>query len=152
MDGQLRPQGGAFDMGADEFYLGDNVEPLPDIAVNGFDMTTVSQAQGKTVLTYIGMKPGSSAGVEGDWWIVVRPPFPYPVFSIMYENRNWKKGVHPSRAAALEEVYPYMVLRANSSRMPLGVYTFCFGVDLEMNGSPDWKKLFLDTAYLRVLP
>lgn len=152
MDGQLRPQGGAFDMGADEFYLGGNVEPLPDIAVNGSDVTTVSQTKGETVFTSIGMKPGSSAGVEGDWWIVVRPPFPYPVFSIMYEGRNWKKGVHVSREAALEEVLPYMVLRAKSSRMPLGVYTFYFGVDVEMNGSLDWKKLFLDAAYLRVLP
>jgi hypothetical protein len=62
---------------------------------------------------------------------------------------SWKAGISPSYQGPLMTLPPYQVL--NLGGLPSGSYRVYFGVDLNMNGSPD-GNLYLDSVEISLPP
>lgn len=127
------------DMGADEHYVG---QPVPDIKANGSD-GPVTIPQGENLIVTVALDPGSHDGENADWWVTAKTPFGRYWYT---SDRRWVESDTPVRAhgGPLFDLSPYEVL--NTSDLPVGAYTFHFGVDLLMNGSLDQPVLSYDSV------
>jgi len=125
----------------------DNIEvfsavasPGPDIKANGSDgPLTISVGTNLTVT--VALDPGDYDGEDADWWVTAKTPFGRYWYT---SDRRWVRSDAPIRVhgGPLFDLSPREVL--NNSGLPIGAYTFYFGVDLFMNGSLDFSDLYSD--------
>ena len=116
--------------------------PQPDIKANGFD-GPLTIPYGTNLTVTIALDPAGYDGEECDWWVVGGTSFGLFWYTL---DRGWVRSDVPIRVygGPLFDLSPFEVL--NISGLPVGAYTFYFGVDMLMNGSLDLPELYYDSV------
>ncbi|HHF53335.1 hypothetical protein DRP98_09565 [candidate division KSB1 bacterium] len=111
--------------------------PAPDIKANCSDGPLTIFPGDNLTITVI-LFPGSHDGEDADWWVAATSPFGLYWYTL---DLGWVRSDAPIPvyAGPLFKLSPYDVL--NTTDLPIGKYTFYFGVDLLMNGSLDFDQL-----------
>jgi len=128
-----------------------NVNPVPDVKAKGPDEpVTTSGADNLTVT--VSLDPGNKSGENADWWVVVNTPFPSPKDWYHYDlTSGWVPGLDFTHQGPLADLTPpFEVL--NMSGLPIGAYTFYFGVDMVMNGPLDMGQIYYDGVVVNIIP
>ena len=141
-EGDPRISGATVDMGADE-YLSTMIEPIPDIKANGSD-GPVHLAPNDNLSVTVGLNPGSHSGENADWWVVADIPFGWYYYNLY----SWIPGFSVTYQGPLFDLSPFEVL--NITGLPVGTYTFYFGVDMVMNGSLDMDQIYYDSVEVNI--
>jgi len=81
--------------------------------------------------------------------VAVESPFGLYWFTL---DMGWVRSDAPIRVSGgpLFSLSPYTVLEM--STLPVGMYTFYFGVDMIMNGSLDFNELYHDSVVVTITP
>jgi hypothetical protein len=126
-------------------------DPVPDIKANGSDGPVKISSSDILSIT-VELAAGSRAGENADWWVVVYTPFPPPDDWYYYDvnSDTWNPGFVATYQGLLFDLSTYEVL--NMSGLPVGSYTFYFGVDMIMNGSLDMDQAFYDSVEVTITP
>ncbi|MHC4489396.1 MAG: metallophosphoesterase family protein [Planctomycetota bacterium] len=108
-------------------------DPVPDIKANGSD-GPITIPYGTNLTVTIALDPGGHDGEDCDWWVVGGTSFGFFWYTL---DRGWVRSDPPIRVygGPLFDLPPFDVL--DITALPVGTYTFCFGVDLLMNGLLD---------------
>ena len=128
-------------------YEGQVVFPLPDIKANGSD-GPVSIPEGDPISITIELDPGIYPGIQADWWCAADTPFGW----YYYDGSigTWLPGFYVSYQGPLFTLTPpFEVL--SMSGLPIGGYTFYFGVDGNRNGNLD-EPLYYDSVEVSITP
>jgi parallel beta-helix repeat protein len=152
IDGDARPQSDGYDMGADE-YVPEVQLPIPDVKANNED-GPITITPDDTLSIKVELDAGDYEGEDADWWAVaVRylPDVPFPVGLYWYNvsGGTWVLGVSVTYQGPLFDLTPSVEI-LNISGLPIGIYSFYFGVDMDMNGLVDSDKLYLDSVEVTV--
>jgi len=137
-DGESRIMNGIVDIGADEYTA--VTPPLPDIKANGSD-GPVNLVHGDGLSVTVALDPGSMAGNNADWWVVVNTPLGWYHYDALFDL--WLPSIAVSYQGPLFTLSPYEVLNTtagpqiliNTQALPSGTYRFYFGVDMNMDGA-----------------
>lgn len=102
---------------------------VPDIKAKGSDVP-VTINQGNLLSVTVTLDPGSRDGEDADWWVAATSPFGLFWFTL---DRGWVSSDSPIRVhgGPLFSLSPYIILEM--STLPVGDYTFYFGVDDNMD-------------------
>jgi hypothetical protein len=84
---------------------------------------------------------------SADWWLAGRSPFGWFSYHI---GQEWLPGIDVTYQGALFDLPVRQVL--NMTQLPVGSYTFYFGVDMLMNGSFDSGEAYIDSVRVTVTP
>jgi len=120
--------------------------PVPDIEANGSEgPVTILQQDLLTVTA--SLDPIDSYGEDADWWVAAASPLGLYWFTL---NSGWVKSLTPIRVygGPLFNLIPRSILEI--STLPVGDYTFYFGVDMIMNGTLDLNNLFYDSVKVNI--
>ena len=150
MEGDQNPFSDSYDMYPGFWYtveMEEEGEPLPDIKANGSDGPLEIDPD-ETLSVTIELNPGIYAGYPVDWWVVADTPFGWYYYDSGTED--WLPGFKVSYQGPLFELTPpFEVL--NTSDLPVGGYTFYFGVDGNRNGNLD-EPLYYDSVEVTITP
>ncbi|MCP4262624.1 MAG: hypothetical protein GY774_34740 [Planctomycetes bacterium] len=125
-----------------------SADPFPDITANGSDgPVTIPSSDNLSI--EIGLDSAGRTD-NADWWVLTATPFAPPNDWYYYNLSDWVPGFSVTYQAPLFDLSPYEVL--NMSGLPVGSYTFYFGVDLIMNGSLDMGQIYYDSVEVEVTP
>lgn len=109
-------------------------ESMPDIKANGSDGPLVVSS-GEPISITLNLAPGSRDGVEADCWVVARTSLDAPFDLLFYTHPGqWSGEMARVFEAPLATVDN---MEASSFNLPVGDYTFYFGVDDNADRSPD---------------
>lgn len=118
----------------------------PDVKVNGSDGPFVLSASGLLSVT-VSLPDGSQSGANADWWIAAQTPMGL----YWYTFAGWVfNATQPVYQGALQTVTSAEILRLSATGLPVGTYTFYFGVDTTVNGQLDFDSLRYDAAVVLV--
>ena len=121
--------------------------PVPDIKANGSD-GLVSVSHGTPVSIAISLDPGDHAGQNADWWVVESAADGWYYYDVVGGSWSFVPGLSVTYQGGLFNFASFEVL--NTSGLPVGTYTFYFGVDMNMNGSLDFSQLYCDYVVVNV--
>ena len=124
-----------------------NINPSPDITANSSD-GPITVTQTDTLLISLTLDAGTFIGNNADWWILADTPFGW--YRYCYICGQWFSGQHVTYQGPLSDLSPYQVL--NITGLPVGSYTFYFGVDTNMNGSIDLGQIYYDSVNVTITP
>jgi hypothetical protein len=117
---------------------------LADIKANSSDgPVTISQSNPLSVT--IGLNAAGSTA-NADWWALADTPVGW--FRYNVGSDTWVPGMTVSHQGPLGNMGPYEVL--NRSGLPLGDYTFYFGVDTVMNGLINMGQMYYDSVEVNI--
>ena len=108
------------------------VAPTPDIKANG-SYGWLYVIPGDNLSVTVTLNTGDLLGQNADWWVAAETPFGWYHYDV--NSGSWIPGLTVTYQGPLFALSLYEVL--NMSGLPEGTYTFYFGVDTLMNGSPD---------------
>lgn len=93
----------------------------------------------------------SSYGINADWWLVAYTPFGlfYYTYPDTWNHASDLDNIRPAHRGPLFDLSPVEVL--NITWLPIGTYTFYFGVDTKMNGNIDFNQLYVDYVSLEAI-
>jgi len=92
----------------------------------------------------IGLATGGST-TEVDWWLAIDTPFGW----YRYQAAGfWQPGLAVSHQGPLFGITDHLQV-LDMADLPIGAFTFYFGVDQDMNGQVD-EPLFYDTVAVDV--
>jgi len=86
--------------------------------------------------------------VQADWWCLADAPFGW--YSYNAGTENWVPGFHVSYQGPLFELTPPSEV-LNVSDLPMGDYTFYFGIDGKRNGHLD-DPLYYNSVEVSIKP
>ncbi len=124
-----------------------DVSPLADIKVNGSD-EPVTIVEGQDLTVEVSLDPRSKAGEDADWWLLAESPFGWYRYDL--GGGNWVPGLEAAHMGPLTPLEPSTAYDGTAS--PAGFYTLYFGVDTNMNGTPDMGAMHYDSVEVTVLP
>jgi len=122
-------------------------DPSPDIKANGSD-GPVGITLGNSLSVTIELDPGIYTGYAADWWCVADAPFGWYYYDAATEG--WLPGFKVSYQGPLFNLTPPSEV-LNLFDLPLGGYTFYFGVDGNRNGNLD-EPLYYDSVEVNITP
>lgn len=117
--------------------------PLPDVKANGSD-TPISIPRSETLSVTAKLNDGGVSSTA-DWWLVGRTPLGWFSYDI---GQEWLPGIDVTYQGALFDLPVQQVL--NMAHLPVGSYTFYFGVDMLMNGGFDFGEAYIDSVQVTV--
>jgi cellulose 1,4-beta-cellobiosidase len=118
--------------------------PMPVIEANGA-VESVTVPQSTPVSITVALDPVAQAGRNADWWIVSATPF--GLFSYVYPS-GWIQNIDLAVQTHLFTLPAFEVLNMN---LPVGDYTFFFGVDMTPNRKLD-SPLYYNAVQVHVTP
>jgi hypothetical protein len=121
-------------------------DPVADIKANGSD-SPITIAQGANLIVTVELDPGDRSGDNADWWVLADAGGgTWYYYSL---SGAWYPGAAVTHQGPLFNLTPpFEVL--NMSGLPVGTYTFYFGVDMNMNGTIDSGDLFYDSVTVTI--
>lgn len=119
--------------------------PVADIKANGSD-TPLTLNYGDNLDIDISLDPGSEAGNNADWWLIVDSPFGWYRYKVA--NCSWIPGFVVTYQGSLSGFGPLNVY--SGTALPVGTYNFHFGVDMDMNGALDMGQMYYDSVSVTV--
>jgi hypothetical protein len=145
LDGNPRPYGAGYDMGAYE-YQGSAPNP-PDIKANGEDGPIIVSPTTPVAIN-IAIDPGGYAGQNVELWIVVQWPFGrfWNYYSYVYPQ-GWLPGIARCIQMPLPALSSTNVL---TTTLPPAEYEFFFLIDDTVDGIP--QGTWLDSVKVKVTP
>jgi hypothetical protein len=126
-----------------KLYLTKAVDP--DIKANGSNGPVNITPHDNLVVT-VELNPGSHSDEDADWWVAANTPFGRYYYDV--GGGSWIPGFSVTYQGALFDLSSFEVL--NMSGLPVGTYTFYFGVDMIMNGSLDYDQLYYDSMEVNI--
>jgi hypothetical protein len=119
-------------------------EPIPNMSANGSD-GPISITQSDSLKIKISL---ISYGLtdEVDYWLAFKGPSGW--FHFDYGSKTWLPGIDVTHQQALSDIGSKKVFK--SSGLAPGVYTFYFGVDMDMNGKITKSSLYKDEVKVTV--
>jgi hypothetical protein len=121
-----------------------SVSPISaDIKANGSD-SPVTIAPSDTLSVTIELDSGGNTN-NADWWVLGDTPFGWYYFDLY---SGWLPGINCTYQGPLVDLGSYEVL--NMSGLPVGYYTFYFGVDTLMNCLIDTGQLYYDSVDVNI--
>jgi hypothetical protein len=120
--------------------------PVPDIKANGSD-GPVEIALSEALSVTIELDPGDYPGVQADWWCVADTPFGWYYYD---DTGTWLPGLYVSYQGPLFILTPPLEVLSMYG-LPIGGYTFYFGVDGNRNGNLD-EPLYYDSVEVSITP
>jgi hypothetical protein len=114
---------------------GETVSCVPDIKANGQDGRVILSS-GTTLTITVSLSPGDQIGETADWWVLADAWGNKFSFTPM----GWILGTEPYMQYPLFGISDIQVF---SGLLPIGEYSFYFGVDTNPNGIVD-SQLFYD--------
>jgi hypothetical protein len=126
-------------------------DPESDIKANGSD-TTITITQGDALSVTIELDPGSQAGEDADWWILMKTSDPKPNnwYYFHVPTKSWLLGRSVTLQRSLFDIGTRKVPK--TSGLAAGTYTFYFAVDMVMNGAIDVSEAFYDKVKVIINP
>ena len=143
LDGNTRPQDAGYDIGAYEWVSA----PKATIQANGSN-GPVTVSSGTPVSITISLNPGDKAGQNADWWVAESAPDGWHYYDVIGGSWSFLPGLSVTYQGPLFNFTSFGVL--NTSGLPVGSYTFYFGVDMNMNASLDFDQLYYDSVVVNV--
>jgi hypothetical protein len=142
--------GDVFVLKLDENLIGP-YPPVPDIQANGSDQPIIIARWTPLSIT-AALDSGDHAGEDADFWALCKTPFPAPNDWYFYDpsSQSWLQGRTVSHQDSLFNFSSQEIL--NRSNLLPGVYTFYFGVDMNMNGSLNPAVLYYDSVQVTITP
>jgi len=133
--------------GADQtFTTPSGSAPVPEILANNSD-GSVTISTGDPVSITVSLTPACCADQNADWWLVQLSP-DGNFYYLHLSTTSMVQGLLPTYQGALFTLGSMQVL--NLSDLTVGIHTFYFGVDLNMNGSLDTNYLYYDSVSITV--
>ncbi len=137
----------------------ETLSPLPDVKANGSDLP-ISVILG-TPFTLTGhLNANSLSGQNADWWAgveITNSPLckldPNSLYCVWYHydlSLGWMPGLTTTAQVPLYDTDTYDVL--SMSWLPIGTYTYYFGVDMVMNGLLDLDQIYYDSVEVNINP
>jgi len=128
------------------FVIPPNPPPIPDVKANGSD-GPVTIPQGDNLIVTISLDPVTHNGEAADWWISANSPFGTFWFTL---GSGWVFSGVPISVfgGPLFSFSSFTILQI--SNLPVGVYTFSFGVDLIPNGTLDLTQFYNDSVEVNI--
>jgi Tol biopolymer transport system component len=120
--------------------------PVCDIKANGSD-GPVGLTLGDTLSVTIELDPGIYPGIQADWWCAADTPFGWYYYD---DTGTWLSGFEVSYQGPLFDLTPPLEVLSISG-LPIGGYTFYFGVDGNRNGNLD-EPLYYDSVEVNITP
>ncbi|MBF0552608.1 MAG: hypothetical protein HQK60_19010, partial [Deltaproteobacteria bacterium] len=125
-------------------YLAPNLHLQPSVKANGsHDPLTISSTSPVSIT--ISLDPGTAAGQKADWWVAAGTSSGW--YSYSYSG-GWLPGINLYTQAVLSS--SAQTVEVLNMALPVGDYTFYFGVDLTPNGSLDMDTLRYDSVQVYV--
>lgn len=122
------------------FELLPTSDPLPDVKVNNSD-GPVTIAPGDPLSLTMALDAGTRIDENADWWLI-----------ILYNDPGTGSWVPITAAnflqAPLFDLPSLEIL--NTTAFPSGSFIFLFGVDMQMNGSLDFDRMYYDLVPVTV--
>jgi len=95
----------------------------------------------------VSLDSGGRNGDQADWWLVANTPFGLYYFDAGFGS--WMPGLGVTYQGPLLSLSPPFEILSISG-LPIGTYTFYFGVDMLMNGSLDMDQMYYDGVVVTV--
>ena len=118
--------------------------PIPDIKANGSDGPLELSIDDTLSLT-IALEPGDYSGDLADWWVVAQTPMGWYYKTV---GGPWQPGLAVTHQGPLFNLSTREVLHTSS--LPSGLYTFRFGVDMDMNGKINMNQMYHDSVVVNI--
>jgi hypothetical protein len=133
-----------------KFCLSSNSDatPAPDIKANNVDSVVILDTDDTLSIT-VSIEAGTSAGMNADWWVAADTPFGWHYY-IYPGSWFYAPDVVSILAAYQGPLFNFTDIELlNITALPVGIYTFFFGVDTNVNGIID-SPLFYDSVSVNV--
>jgi len=120
------------------------VEPTLDIKANASDGPITVYPSG--MLSICASVKANGRSDKADWWLAVSTP----VGLFFYTFEGWRTDESPMYQGKLFDTGDFEVLSIPFDAVPLGTYSFYFGVDDHMDGKISWNSLYYDVVTVKV--
>jgi len=118
-----------------------------DIKANGQD-GPIAVTPSDPVSIEISLDPGYKAAQNADWWVVENGPDGWSYYDVIGGSWLFLPGLSVTYQGPLFNFASFGVL--NTSGLPVGTYSFYFGVDMNVNGLLDFDQLYYDGVVVNV--
>ncbi len=118
--------------------------PEPVIKANGKDSSSVTESSTSPISINLSLDAGDGSGKLDDWWIVVSTPWGY--FSWV-DPTGWTSGIVMTGQKPLTDISSLVIF---NGQLPVGDYTFYFGVDENPDGRLD-PPFYYDSVTVHVV-
>jgi len=124
------------------------VTAVPDIKANNAN-GSIKIKTSDTLSITVDLYPGTLSGNNADWWLAALLPNNTYYYYSATQN-TWIPGFNVSYQAVLANLSTAEVLKISS--LPVGTYTFYFGVDTDINGAFDTgsDQFYVDSVVVNV--
>jgi hypothetical protein len=132
-------------------FVGPRLSPVPAIRVNGSN-GPVTVARGEPLSVEIELAAGNQLGIDADWWALAETQLPPPNnwFHFDYATGSWLPGLATAYQGPCFDLAPYELLYTTD--LPVGDYTFHFGIDMLMDGRPTLGTMYSSSVDVTVEP
>lgn len=118
------------------------LNPIIDIRANNSD-GPINIISSDILSVTVSLNPGVMDGKSSDWWIVANTPFGWYSY-----NGNWTPSFTVAYQGPLFNLNLFEILSIKG--LPFGIYTFYFGIDMDMNSLINYDKLYYDSVEVNV--
>ncbi|MBI5594336.1 MAG: C10 family peptidase [Deltaproteobacteria bacterium] len=118
--------------------------PEPVIRANGKDSSSVTESSTSPISINLSLDAGDESGKLDDWWIILSSPWGY--YSWIYPT-GWTPGIIMTGQMPLSD---FSAMNIFDGQLPVGEYTFYFGVDENPDGKLD-PPFFYDSVTVHVV-
>ena len=119
--------------------------PVPAISANGSDDPSTIGTN-DVLSVKVSLDARGNAGENADWWLVMDTPSGLKYYEI---QGGWLPGFSVTYQGPLIDLTTPVELLLTG--LPQGTYTFYFGVDMTMNGTPDFDRLYYDSVLVNII-
>jgi len=116
------------------------------IALADFWPGSVTVSEGTDVVVAIGLEHSEDSDLNVDYWAILQNEGDF--YHLNLSTGLWESGIEATFQGAILNLPEYPIFQG---QLPVGDYTYYFGVDTEMNGQLDMEHIQYDSIDVTVL-